>query len=137
LQDAILKMQSNNKKTQVPYAKLEPKQQLALLEDLYKQQFGKKPDVPKADLSTELEDASRKEKRSAKKSMEVQWLESQLSPKFQATDVQLEALGQKRGEAVQEALLNGGTLDPARVFLTPNAQLKASEGKVRMELQMK
>lgn len=108
-----------------------------MLEDLYKQQFGNKPDIPKAELTTEQADASRKENRSAKKSMEVQWLEAQLTPKFQATDLQLIALGKKRGEAVQDALLNGGTLDPARVFLTPNAQLKASEGKVRMELQMK
>lgn len=137
LQEAILKMQSGSKKPPVAYAKLEPKQQIAVLEDLYKQQFGSKPDIPKAELTTEQEDASRKEKRSAKKSIEVQWLESQLMPKFQATDVQLKALGQKRGEAVQEALLNGGTLDPARVFLTPNTQLKASDGKVRMELQMK
>lgn len=137
LHEALQKIQSNNKKTPVAYDDLEPKQQLALLEDLYKQQFGKKPDVPKAELSTEQEVASRKEKRSAKKSIEVEWLEAQLKPKFQATDDELKALGQARGEAVQEALLKGGTLDPTRVFMTPNSQLKEVDGKVRMELQMK
>ncbi|MEY3359670.1 MAG: hypothetical protein RI923_930, partial [Pseudomonadota bacterium] len=78
-----------------------------------------------------------REKRAAKKSVEVDWLETQLIAKYQPSDAELAALGSARGEAVQDALLKGGTLDPTRVFLSTNAQLKAQDGKVRMELQMK
>jgi hypothetical protein len=133
------------KKGKVPpaYASLEPKQQIAALEELYKLQFGKKPDIPKAeatpvpDQTKEVADASWKEKRAAKKSAEVEWLEAQLKPKFQASDAELVALGKARGEAVQAALLSSGELDPARVFLATNVPLQAHEGKVRMELVMK
>lgn len=136
-----------NKKAKTPqvYASLEPKQQIAALEELYKIQFGKKPDIPKAEAPPEavdtktpaLADASWKEKRAAKKSAEVEWLEAQLKPKFQASDAELIALGKARGEAVQAALLSAGELDPARVFLATNIPLKEHEGKVRMELAMK
>lgn len=124
-------------KATLPFAEWEPKQQLSALEEVYKQQFGSKPDIPKPEAAPETEDASRKEKRAAKKSAESEWLEAQLLPKFQPTDAELAALGQARGEAVQDALLKSGTLAPARVFLTPNAPLKANDGKVRMELAMK
>lgn len=125
-------------KTLPPYAEWEPKQQLDAMESLYKVQFGSKPDIPKAEAVTEsAEEAGWREKRAAKKSYEVDWLETQLIAKFQPTDAELAALGTARGEAVQDALLKDGTLDPTRVFLSTNAQLKAQDGKVRMELQMK
>jgi hypothetical protein len=121
-----------------PYAEWEPKQQLDAMESLYKVQFGSKPDIPKAEAVTEsAEEAGWREKRAAKKSYEVDWLETQLMAKFQPTDAELAALGTARGEAVQDALLKDGTLNPTRVFLSTNAQLKAQDGKVRMELQMK
>lgn len=120
-----------------PFAEWEPKQQLAALENVYKQQFGAKPDIPKAEAAPETEEASRKEKRAARKAAETEWLESQLLPKFQPTPAELAALGQARGEAVQDALLNSGALAPSRVFLTPNAALTEHDGKVRMQLAMK
>mgnify|MGYP003525467890 FL=1 len=120
-----------------PFDAWEPKQQLAALEAVYKQQFGNKPDIPKPETVPEADDASRKQKREARKSAETEWLESQLLPKFQPTPAELATLGQARGEAVQDALLKSGTLAPQRVFLTPNATLKENDGKVRMALQMK
>ena len=120
-----------------PFADWEPKQQLAALENVYKQQFGAKPDIPKTEAAPEAEEATRKEKRAAKKSAESQWLETQLLPKFQPTAAELASLGQARGEAVQDALLKGGTLDPSRVFLTPNSPMQNKDGLVRMELAMK
>jgi Domain of Unknown Function (DUF748) len=120
-----------------PFADWEPKQQLAALETLYKQQFGSKPDIPKAEATPESEDASRKEKRATRRSAESEWLKAQLLPKFQPTAAELAALGQARGEAVQDALLKGGTLEPSRVFLTPNSPLQNKEGMARMELAMK
>jgi hypothetical protein len=121
-----------------PYADWEPKQQLDALEALYKKQFGGKPEIPKPEAVAEAaDDAGWREKRAAKKSVEVDWLETQLIAKYQPSDAELAALGSARGEAVQDALLKDGTLDPTRVFLSTNAQLKAQDGKVRMELQMK
>ena len=69
--------------------------------------------------------------------MEVQWLEAQLRPKFQATDAELNELAVARGNAVQEALLSNAGLDPSRVFIANNIELKEHDGMVRMELQMK
>ena len=140
LQAAILAQQNIKPgKTTPTYDSLEPKQQLALLEELYKKQFGKKPDIPKAEAvdTAEHAEAGWKEKRAAKKSYQVQWLETQLKPKFPASDAQLVELGKARGAAVQDALLSDGTLDPNRVFLATNVPLSEHEGKVRMELQMK
>lgn len=127
-------------KTTAAYADWEPKQQLAALEALYKQQFGKKPDIPKTEAAPAnegAEDAGWKEKRAARKSADVAWLEAQLRPTFQAGTAELDALGQARGEAVQDALLKDGSLDPTRVFLSTKAPLTEHEGKVRMELAMK
>lgn len=124
-------------KAPATFAAWEPKQQLAALEALYKQQFGTKPEIPKPEATAEDSDVSRKEKRAAKKSAESAWLETQLLPKFQATPAELAALGQARGEAVQDALLKEGALAPTRVFLSTAAPLQEHEGKVRMELAMK
>ena len=121
-----------------PYAEWEPKQQLDALEALYKKQFGAKPEIPKPEAAAEdADDAGWRAKRAAKKSFEVDWLETQLIAKYQPSPAELDELGSARGEAVQDALLKDGTLDPTRVFLSTKAQLKAQDGKVRMELQMK
>ena len=124
-------------KNQKPYDEWEPKQQLAALETLYKQKFGKKPDIPKAESTAEQGEAGWREKRAAKKSAEVEWLEAQLKPKYLPGEADLAALAAARGEVVQDALLKDGTLPPNRIFLATNAPLKEHEGKVRMELQMK
>lgn len=134
---AIKRVQTKEGKDAPAFNSLEAKKQIAILEDLYKLQFGKKPDIPKSELTVEQEGASRKEKKVAKKSIEVEWLEAQLRPKFQASDAELTELGNARANAVQEMLLAGSELDPARVFIANNIELKAHEGKVRMELQMK
>ena len=49
----------------------------------------------------------------------------------------MEALGKARGQAIQEALLGGGEVDPARVFLIrADSQAPGSE-KVKLELSLK
>jgi hypothetical protein len=49
----------------------------------------------------------------------------------------LTALGQQRAAAVQQALLTGTQVDPARVFLVANDKAKAQDGRVRLELSLK
>jgi hypothetical protein len=50
---------------------------------------------------------------------------------------ELEELGAARGRAIQDVLLGGGGLDPARVFLVRAKDVKAEGGKVRAELALK
>lgn len=45
-------------------------------------------------------------------------------------------LGQARATAIQEALLAGDTLDPARVFLAGNQQAEVKDDQVRVKLEL-
>lgn len=126
------------------YASLDDEDRIDLLKDLYKQQFGKKPDLPEADAVVAAADAteakpdpSRKERKAARRAADVAWLEGQLRPRFQATPAELRDLGQARATAVQEALLAGGQLDPTRVFLATQLPVVSTDGVVRMELALK
>ncbi len=68
----------------------------------------------------------------ANKAIEDNWL-----AKHPVTTDQMEALGKARGQSIQEALLGGGEVDPARVFLI-HADSQAPGGeKVRLELSLK
>jgi hypothetical protein len=53
------------------------------------------------------------------------------------TDSDLSALGQQRAMAIQQALLTGTQVDPARVFLVVNDKAKSQEGRVRLEMSLK
>ncbi len=54
-----------------------------------------------------------------------------------ATTEQMESLGKARAQSIQEALLGGGEVDPARVFLIhADSQAPGSE-KVKLELSLK
>jgi hypothetical protein len=54
-------------------------------------------------------------------------LETALINHMQVPDAELEALGRSRAQAIQAALLGGGQVDPARVFVV-NAQPKPDSG---------
>jgi hypothetical protein len=64
-------------------------------------------------------------------------LEQALREKHAATPEQLEALGQARARAIQDALLGSGEIDPQRVFLIAAEAKPAVDGKVRVELALK
>jgi hypothetical protein len=65
-------------------------------------------------------------------------LEEALAGKHPVTTEQLEALGKARAQAIPEALLAGGQVDPARVFLISSDSLPPAEGgKVKLELSLK
>ncbi len=53
------------------------------------------------------------------------------------SDADLTTLGQQRAMAIQQALLTGTQVDPARVFLVANDKAKNQDGKVRLELSLK
>jgi len=114
---------------------LEPEDKLDLLRDLYRRQYGHKPDLPEAPTGSEMQDRS--ERRAARQSFEIAWLESQLRLLYEPKDEELEALGKARAAAVQDALLAGDSIDPARLFLALNQGTADHEGMARMELQLK
>jgi hypothetical protein len=65
------------------------------------------------------------------------FLKQALREHMVVTDADLTALGQQRGQAVQQALLTDPQLDPARVFLAVNGKAKNQDGKVRLELSLR
>jgi hypothetical protein len=67
--------------------------------------------------------------------LESQWMRDQLRPLFKPGDAELVALGSARAAAIRDALLAGGTVDPARVFLTTAAGATTTEGRARVALK--
>lgn len=105
-----------------------PKSYRALLEDTYRESFGKKPEIPAPEPgATPPAD---------KDAAAVAWLESQLKPRFVADAKDLEALARDRANVVQSALLDGTGIDPSRVFVIKTAPLASSGGPVRMQLSL-
>ena len=53
------------------------------------------------------------------------------------SDSDLEKLGKRRAQAIQDVLLGGGAIDPARVFVIASPKDDpAAEGKVRAQLAL-
>jgi len=64
-------------------------------------------------------------------------LEAALKSKVTVEPAAIDALGQARARAIQDALLQPGEIDPLRVFLVAPAPAKAADGKVRVALSMR
>lgn len=64
-------------------------------------------------------------------------IEAALLANRPVSERELDQLGAARGRAIQDVLLGGGGLDPARVFLVRAKDVKAEDGKVRAELALK
>jgi hypothetical protein len=67
----------------------------------------------------------------------IEQLEKEARSRVGSGESDLGTLGQERARAVQRALLAGGELEPARVFLTASGPVSAKDGKVRFELGLK
>ena len=106
-----------------------PKTRRAILEALYRQQMGAKPDIPKPQAAPggPKPDADQAAAR---------WLEEKLRARVSVSEQELQQLARARAEAVQAALLGDGQIDPSRVFVVTAPPLTASEGPVRMTLSL-
>ena len=122
----------------VAVAALEAGEQRDLLEALYRQQLGHKPDIPEAaeeaGREADQEELDRKARKAARQTAEVAWLRQALLPRYRPGDDELAALGRARANAVQDALLAGGEVDPTRVFIDGAKGPAAHEGGARLEL---
>ena len=71
----------------------------------------------------------------------VEFAIAQLEPDLKATitipDEAVADLGEARAEAVRDALLGDGAIDPERVFIISGEPAGLADGSVRMELSLK
>jgi hypothetical protein len=122
-------------------AALTPDKRHDRLKDLYKAKLGSSPDFPETSDTVSAADNTAAEKdgiseRDARRNREAALMADTLRPKFLPTDAELAALGRTRAEAVRDALLADGAIDPARVFLSTRQAAKAKDSAVRMELSL-
>jgi hypothetical protein len=123
------------KKDGIPaFDELDADQQLEALEKLYEDLTGSEPEL--ADVKAP-EGKSRREARDEKRKLEVEQLRTATRKKVQVERSELEALGRKRGEAIEAALIKGGKLDASRVLLSKDGKVTAEKSKVRYELDLK
>ena len=111
------------------FEQLDPAVRAELLTQLYKRNIGGAPKYPESVTSIK----TKPELAAAK----ADFLSQALHAHIAVTDADLTALGQQRAMAIQQALLTGGQVDPARVFLVVNGKAKAQDGKVRLEMSLK
>jgi hypothetical protein len=70
-------------------------------------------------------------------SAKIDFLTTALHEHMSVSDDRFKALGEKRAQAVQQALLTDTQIDPARVFLVANNKATAKDGSVRFQLSLR
>jgi hypothetical protein len=113
----------------------DPEERFELLAKHYRAEAGEEAPLPGEAAAFE---ALKKRERmpegyaKANEAIAAEWL-----GKHPATTEQMESLGKARGQSVQEALLGGGEVDPARVFLIRADSQPPGGEKVKLELSLK
>jgi hypothetical protein len=111
------------------FDQMDPAAKVELLTRIYVKELGGEPKYPEAVTSIK----TKPELAAAK----AEFLSQALHEHIAITDGDLTALGQQRAMAIQQALLTGTQIDPARVFLVVNDKAKNQNGKVRLEMSLK
>jgi hypothetical protein len=114
---------------------VDPEQRFEILGKHYRAEAGGEAPLPGEAAAFEaFKDKERTPEgyAAANRSLEDEWL-----GKHPATTEQMEALGKARGQSIQEALLGGGEVDPARVFLIHAESQPPGAGTVKLELSLK
>ncbi|HEY2358833.1 MAG TPA: DUF748 domain-containing protein [Phenylobacterium sp.] len=115
-------------------AATDPKARRAALEDLYRREFGAKPEIPKPAAG-----ADKPKDKSGDDKAANAWMEDKLRARITVTDADLQQLGRQRAQAVMAVLVSEGQVDASRVFITAQAAPgkaapeKASPGKAAAE----
>ena len=114
---------------------VDPAEHFRLLAAEYRAELGKDAVFP--DSAVAVEAAKKKKDETPAFDPAIADLEAALMPRVEVTDSNLEELGKRRAHSIQEALLGGGEVDAARVFLI-NAPPKADvKDVVRVEMALK
>ena len=114
----------------------DPAQRYKLLVSLYRAELGKGTALPES--AKAVEGAARKKDQTPDYGTANADLEAALRQKAPVSDNELEQLGKHRARAIQDVLLVGTDIDPARVFVIGTApKTPAEKDKVRVELALK
>ena len=114
----------------------DPAEHFRLLVEDFKALSGKDAALPEASAAL-VEARKKKQADPAAYPAAISELESNLAARTPVTAADLEALARRRAAAVQDALLGGGEVEPARVFVVAATSRPAVDGKARMELALK
>ncbi|HVO00081.1 MAG TPA: DUF748 domain-containing protein [Steroidobacteraceae bacterium] len=68
---------------------------------------------------------------------QIRYLRQAIHDHITVGDDELKSLAQARAQALQQALLHDGQVDPARVFLVANDKVQLQDGTVRLELSLR
>jgi hypothetical protein len=110
---------------------LEPRDRIAVLTTLLVRQTGAPVTIPEPPPP---EGASKDEAKALGQAAALEYLERETRGRATAPAAELAQLGEARAKAVQDVLLAGTALEPARVFLAKDGKVTAQDGKVRFEL---
>jgi len=111
------------------FDELDPSAKLEVLARMYQQERGGEPKYP--DSVTAVK--QKPDQIAAK----IDFLTAALHEQLTVGDDQFRALGEQRAQALQQALLTGTQIDPARVFLVASDKAAAKDGAVRLELSLR
>jgi hypothetical protein len=111
---------------------LEPKRKIEVLTALVAKQTGSEPQVPEPPAPPE--GTSRGDAKAMREAATIEFLEKEARAHLSVSDAEFGRLGEERAAAVQHALLEGGELEPTRVFLTRSGKVTPQDGKVRFQL---
>jgi hypothetical protein len=67
----------------------------------------------------------------------IDYLEKEARSHVSVAESEYGRIAEARAAAVQHALLDGGELEPTRVFPVRNGKVTALDGKVRFDLELK
>jgi hypothetical protein len=132
---AELEAAKGNRKKAAPAAgppsfdELDPAAKLELLTQLYTKDVGAQPKYPEAVTSLK----QKPDIVSAK----IEFLTAGIHEHLVVGDAELNALGQQRAMALEQALLADTQIQSERVFLVANNKATAKDGVVRLELSLK
>jgi hypothetical protein len=113
----------------------EPAAQFKLLLAQYRAELGAKAPLPP--LTTALTSAKKVKGETPDYAPASAELTAALLERIKVTDGELQKLGNERAHAVQDVLLHGTNIDPARIFLINGAAQPPPGNTVRLELALK
>jgi hypothetical protein len=119
--------------TAAEVALADPEKHFRLLVEQFHADLGKDTALPPAAVAVEQS----KRKETPPYDAAIGELNAALIEHLKVSDADLQALGKQRAQAIQDALLSDGQIEPARLFIV-NASQKAQGGdKVKVELAVK
>jgi hypothetical protein len=119
--------------TAVEVALADPEKHFRVLVEQFRADLGKDTPLPPSALAVEQS----KRKEAPPYDAAIAELNAALIDHLKVSDADLQTLGKQRAQAIQDALLADGQLEPARLFIV-NAPQKAEGGdKVKVEMAVK